>query len=107
MAKEKIRQSRRPQEGSKIQKTIIVRLMEQKLGRRIEDRSKLTRYEPMTLRGIQKALTGDTKAMAFILRRYDDAAAAHGATDQVATERDETVYAALVDKIKRELKEAG
>lgn len=81
--------------------------MERKLGRKIEDLSKLTRHEAMILRGIQKALTGDTGAMAFILRRYDDAAAVHASTEQVATERDEAVYAALVDKIKRELKEDG
>jgi hypothetical protein len=92
--------------GSKNKRTIIVRLMEQKLGRKIEDLSKLTRYEALLLKGIQKALTGDTKAMAFILRRYDDAADAHAATAQIASEHDAIVYAALVDKIRRELEEA-
>ena len=48
--------------GSRNKRTIIVRLMEQKLGRKIENLSKLTRYEAMLLKGIQKALTGDTKA---------------------------------------------
>lgn len=59
--------------GSKNKRTIIIELMEQRLGRRIDDISKLSRYEGMLLKGIQKALGGDTKAMAFILRRYDDA----------------------------------
>jgi hypothetical protein len=57
--------------GSKNKRTIITELMEQKLGRKIDDISKLSRYEGMLLKGIQKALSGDTKAMAFILRRYD------------------------------------
>jgi len=79
--------------------------MEQKLGRRIDDLSKLTRYEAMLLKGIQKALTGDTKAMAFILRRYDDAAGASTAPAHITSEQDEIVYAALVDKIRRELED--
>jgi hypothetical protein len=93
------------QKGSKNKKTIIVRLMEEKLGRPIDNPSKLSRHEAMLLKGIQKALAGDAKAMAFILRRYDDAADAQAVT-RVATEQDETVYAALVEKIKRELKES-
>lgn len=90
--------------GSKNKRTIIIRLMEQKLGRKIDDLAKLSRYEALLLKGIQKALTGDTKAMAFILRRYDDASNGQ-ASASVATERDEVVYAALVERIKRELKE--
>jgi len=80
--------------------------MEQKLGRKIENLSKLTRHEAMLLKGIQKALTGDTKAMAFILRRYDDAAEAQAVTAHAASERDEAVYAALVEKIRHELQRA-
>jgi hypothetical protein len=89
--------------GSRNKRTIIVHLMEQKLGRKIENLSALTRYEAMLLKGIQKALTGDTKAMAFILRRYDDAAESQVVTEHAASERDEVVYAALVEKIRREL----
>jgi hypothetical protein len=92
--------------GSRNKRTIIIRLMEQKLGRKIENLSKLTRYEAMLLKGIQKALTGDTKAMAFILRRYDDAAEAQVVTAHAASERDEVVYAALVEKIRHELQGA-
>lgn len=91
--------------GSRNKTTIIIHLMEQKLGRRIDDLSKLTRYEAMLLKGIQKALTGDTKAMAFILRRYDDAAGASTAPAHITSEQDEIVYAALVDKIRRELED--
>jgi hypothetical protein len=93
--------------GSKNKKTIIIRLMEQKLGRKIDDLSKLTRYEALLLKGIQRALSGDTRAMAFILRRYDDAAERHDTSTQTGSEQDEAVYAALVEKIRHELKEAG
>jgi hypothetical protein len=92
--------------GSKNKRTIIVELMEQKLGRKIDDISKLSRYEGMLLKGIQKALGGDTKAMAFILRRYDDAEAVQAQTEPVPSEQDEIVYAAFVEKIKHELSEA-
>lgn len=91
--------------GSKNKRTIIIELMEQKLGRKIEDISKLSRYEGMLLKGIQKALSGDTKAMAFILRRYDDAEAVQSRAEPISTEQDEAVYAALVEKIKREFLE--
>ena len=92
--------------GSKNKRTIIIELMEEKLGRKIDDISRLSRYEGLLLKGIQKALGGDTKAMAFILRRYDDAAAMQSRAEPVSTEQDETVYAALVNKIKRELSES-
>jgi hypothetical protein len=88
--------------GSKNKRTIIIKLMEQKLGRKIHDLSKLSRYEALLLKGIQKALTGDTRAMAFILRRYDDASNSQTSAS-VATERDEVVYAALVERIKCEV----
>ena len=90
--------------GSKNKRTIIIKLMEQKLGRKIHDLSKLSRYEALLLKGIQKALTGDTKAMSFILRRDDDASNSQ-TTASVATERDEAVYAALAERIKREVVE--
>jgi hypothetical protein len=93
--------------GSKNKRTIIIELMEQRLGRKIDDVSKLSRYEGMLLKGIQKALSGDTKAMAFILRRYDDAEALNSRTDPVPSEQDAIVYAALIEKIKREVLEAG
>jgi hypothetical protein len=93
------------QKGSKNKRTIIVELMEQKLGRKISNPEKLTRHEGVVLKGIQKALAGDTKAMAFILRRYDDATDAQTVT-RVASEQDEAVYAALVARIKSELKES-
>lgn len=93
--------------GSKNKRTIIIELMEQKLGRKIDDIAKLSRYEGMLLKGIQKALSGDTKAMAFILRRYDDAEAVQSRAEPVPSEQDEIVYSALVEKIKRELLEAG
>lgn len=91
--------------GSKNKRTIIIELMEQRLGRKIDDISKLSRYEGMLLKGIQKALGGDTKAMAFILRRYDDAESLRSRAEPIPTEQDEIVYAALVGKIKRELSE--
>jgi hypothetical protein len=90
--------------GTKNKRTIITQLMEQKLGRRIDDVSTLSRYEGMLLKGIQKALSGDTKAMAFILRRYDDAEAQSSRAEPVPSEQDEIVYAALVEKIKREVR---
>jgi len=93
--------------GSKNKRTIIIELMEQKLGRKIDDISKLSRYEGMLLKGIQKALSGDTKAMAFILRRYDDAEAVQSRDEPIPSEQDEMVYAALVEKIKRELLETN
>lgn len=93
------------QKGSKNRQTTMISLMEEKLGRKIEDISKLSRYEAMLLKGIQKALAGDIKAMAFILRRYDDAAGDQIAKEQVASEQDEKVYAGLVEKIEQEVQE--
>lgn len=91
--------------GSKNKRTIIIKLMEQKLGRKIEDISKLSRVEGMLLKGIQKALSGDIKALTYVLKRYDDAEAVQSRAEPISTEQDEAVYAALVDKIKRELSE--
>lgn len=91
--------------GSKNKRTIIIELMEQKLGRKIEDISKLSRYEGLLLKGIQKALGGDIKAMAFVLRRYDDAEAVQSHAEPISTAQDEAVSAALVEKIKREFLE--
>ncbi len=93
------------QKGSRNKRTIITRLMEERLGRRISDPSRLSRYEAMLLKAIQKALAGDTRAMSFIFRRYDDAAEAQAGAADLATEQDEVVYAAFVEKLKREVRE--
>src|SRR5204862_3164945 len=60
--------------GSRNKRTIIIRLMEQKLGRKIENLSKLTRYEAMLLKGdnwhidamvfqAEAIMTGDVKRL--------------------------------------------
>lgn len=45
--------------------------------------------------------------MAFILRRYDDAAEKHSVAAHTASEQDDVVYAALVQKIQRELRDSS
>jgi len=79
--------------------------MEERLGRRLSDPLRLSRYEAMLLKAIPKALAGDTRAMSFIFRRYDDAAQAQAGATEVATEEDEIVYAAFVERLRREIKE--
>jgi hypothetical protein len=61
--------------GSRNKKTIIIRLMEGRLGRKIPDPKKLTAQEALLWKAIQKGLAGDAKAMAFAFKRYDDATA--------------------------------
>ena len=56
--------------GSRNKKTIIIRLMEGRLGRKIPDPKKLTAQEALLWKAIQKGLAGDAKAMAFAFKRY-------------------------------------
>lgn len=91
--------------GSRNKKTIIIRLMEGRLGRKIPDPRKLTAQEALLWKAIQKGLAGDAKAMAFAFKRYDDATA-NGSAGPVSTaEEDRLVYDALRTKIRREIEE--
>lgn len=74
--------------GSKNKKTIIISLMEGRLGRKIPDMKKLTAHEALLLKAIQKGLAGDAKAMAFAFKRYDDATASSWAGPGFTTEED-------------------
>ena len=91
--------------GRKNKKTVIVELMEGRLGRKIPDLNKLTAAEGLLLKAIQKGLNGDAKSMAFAFKRYDDATAIDAGGQAVATEDDEQVYRALRAKIKREIEQ--
>jgi hypothetical protein len=91
--------------GSRNKKTIIIRLMEGRLGRKIPDPKKLTAQEALLWKAIQKGLAGDAKAMAFAFKRYDDATASGWAGPVITTEEDRQVYDALLTKIRREIEE--
>jgi len=91
--------------GSRNKKTIIIRLMEGRLGRKIPDPKKLTAQEALLWKAIQKGLAGDSRAMAFAFKRYDDATASGWAGPVITTEEDRQVYDALRTKIRREIEE--
>jgi hypothetical protein len=91
--------------GSKNKKTIIVRLMEGRLGRKIPDLGKLSTQEGLLLKAIQKGLGGDAKAMAFAFKRYDDATGSDASGPVATTAEDEQVYNALRAKIRKEIEE--
>jgi len=91
--------------GSKNKKTIIISLMEGRLGRKIPDPKNLTAQEALLWKAIQKGLAGDAKAMAFAFKRYDDATANSWAGPVFTTEEDRQVYDALRAKIRREFEE--
>jgi hypothetical protein len=91
--------------GSRNKKTIIIRLMEGRLGRKIPDPKKLTAQEGMLWKAIQKGLAGDAKAMAFAFKRYDDATASSWAGPVITAEEDRQVYEALRAKIRCEIEE--
>ena len=91
--------------GSRNKKTIIIRLMEGRLGRKIPDPKKLTAQEALLWKAIQKGLAGDAKAMAFAFKRYDDATASGWVGPVITTEEDQQVYDALRTKIRREIEE--
>jgi hypothetical protein len=91
--------------GSRNKKTIIIRLMEGRLGRKIPDPKKLTAQEALLWKAIQKGLAGDARAMAFAFKRYDDATASGWAGPVITTEEDRQVYDALRTKIRREIEE--
>ena len=91
--------------GSRNKKSIIISLMEGRLGRKIPDPRKLTAQEAMLWKAIQKGLAGDAKAMAFAFKRYDDATANSWEGPVITTEEDQQVYDALRAKIRREIEE--
>lgn len=91
--------------GSKNKRTIIIRLMEGRLGRKIPDPRKLTAQEALLWKAIQKGLAGDAKAMAFAFKRYDDATAGSWSAQVTTTEEDQQVYDALRAKLRCEIME--
>lgn len=91
--------------GSRNKKTVIISLMEGRLGRKIPDPKKLSAQEGMLWKAIQKGLAGDAKAMAFAFKRYDDATASSWAGPINTTEEDQQVYDALCAKIRREIED--
>jgi hypothetical protein len=91
--------------GSRNKKTIIISLMEGRLGRKIPDPRKLTNQEALLWKAIQRGLNGDAKAMAFAFKRYDDATASSLGGPVVTTEDDRQVYDALRAKIRREIED--
>lgn len=91
--------------GSRNKKTVIISLMEGRLGRKIPDPRKLTAQEAMLWKAIQKGLAGDAKAMAFAFKRYDDATANAWVGPVITTEEDQQVYDALRAKIRREIED--
>jgi hypothetical protein len=92
--------------GSKNKKTVIIEMMEAKLGRTIPDPKKLTRYEAMMFKAIQKALGGDIRSMGFVLSEYRKALESSGSLNAAATpEEDQQAYNALCAKIRREIED--
>lgn len=91
--------------GSRNKRTIIISLMEGRLGRKIPDPRKLTAQEAMLWKAIQKGLAGDAKAMAFAFKRYDDATASSFGGPVITTEEDQQVYDALRAKIRQEIED--
>jgi hypothetical protein len=91
--------------GNRNKKTIIISLMEGRLGRKIPDPRKLSAQEAMLWKAIQKGLAGDAKAMAFAFKRYDDATSKSWAGPVDTTEEDQLVYDALRAKIRQEIEE--
>lgn len=92
--------------GSKNKKTVIIEMMESKLGRKIPDPKKLTRYEGMMFKAIQKALGGDIRSMNFVLSEYRKAIEISGSGAAAATtEEDQQAYSALCAKIRREIED--
>ena len=92
--------------GSKNKKTVIIEMMETKLGRKIPDPKKLTRYEAMMFKAIQKALGGDIRSMGFVLTEYRKAIESSGSLNAAATtEEDQQAYNALCMKIRREVED--
>jgi hypothetical protein len=92
--------------GSKNKKTVIIEMMESKLGRKIPDPKKLTRYEAMMFKAIQKALGGDIRSMGFVLSEYRKAIEGSGSGAAAATtEEDQQAYVALCAKIRREIED--
>jgi hypothetical protein len=91
--------------GSKNKKTIIIRLMEGRLGRKIPDPRKLSAQEALLWKAIQKGLAGDAKSMAFAFKRYDDATSSSWTGQVITTEEDQQVYDALRAKVRHEIEE--
>jgi hypothetical protein len=92
--------------GSKNKRTVIIEMMESKLGRKIPDPKKLTRYEAMFFKAIQKALGGDIRSMGFVLTEYRKAIeASTSATAAATSEEDQQAYDAMREKIRRELED--
>jgi hypothetical protein len=92
--------------GSKNKRTVIIEMMESKLGRKIPDPKKLTRYEAMFFKAIQKALGGDIRSMGFVLTEYRKAIeVSTSATAAATSEDDQQAYDAMREKIRRELED--
>lgn len=92
--------------GSKNKRTVIIEMMESKLGRKIPDPKKLTRYEAMFFKAIQKALGGDIRSMGFVLTEYRKAIESSASATAAATsEEDQQAYDAMREKIRRELED--
>jgi hypothetical protein len=92
--------------GSKNKRTVIIEMMESKLGRKIPDPKKLTRYEAMFFKAIQKALGGDIRSMGFVLTEYRKAIESSvSATAATTTEEDQQAYDAMREKIRCEIED--
>lgn len=92
--------------GSKNKRTIIIEMMEAKLARKIPDPKRLTRYEAMMFKGIQKALGGDIRSMGFVLGEYRKAIESGAAPASAATtEEDLQVLQVLRAKIRRDIED--
>ena len=92
--------------GIKNKRTVIIEMMEAKLGRKIPDPKKLTRYEAMMFKGIQQALGGCIRSMGFVLGEYRKAIETSGSlTAAATTEEDQQAYHALCEKIRREIED--
>ena len=79
-------------------------MMEAKLGRKIPDPNKLTRYEGMILKAIQKALGGDIRSFSVVLAEYRKAIEAAGpSVTTPTTEEDQQAYQTLYEKLRREI----
>lgn len=92
--------------GSKNRRTVIIEMMEAKLGRKIRDPKKLTAYEAMFFKAIQKSLGGDIRAMSFAFGEYKKAIESSiSATPAATAEEDQQAYDAMREKLRREIEQ--
>lgn len=78
-------------------------MMEERLGKRIPDPSRLSRYEGMIFKHIQQSLAGDVRSFNLVLAEYRKAIESSLPAAAATTEEDQKTYELLVARIRRDL----